>query len=954
MTALLSACFSCLIAAATAPAGQGAAELALVPAISGVAATPSGNVLVSPAPGTGPAVLEIGPDGALVRSWPLPVGPDVEVVDALADGSPVCVDPRSARLFVLGAGKVLRDVDLRKLEGIDARSLAPLVRAAPGGALMLPALDGAAAVSISPEGEGRVVRLSGAFPLTDFDVSDDGRIALLDSTTRRMRIHAADGTLLSEFPLAGSGSPSGAFYGLVRWSPSGELWVLELPSPDTRPASDVSASALVRFDAKGKRLGRADRHPGGPVFPAIGGFAMSDEGAWTASLDGTIRHIAKDGRLLASFDGTPAPKGMEWAEKRRLEKIADAPEGASLADVVGALAVTRGRRNGEILFGRLRTEAAVALPLVSSWVAKEQLDGVILATLLAATWPDTKEALGASFKDASPLVRASAVAVLRSPAISGFEAELIAATKDANRDVRASALLVIRLARWSDATRPAAVARLSDEDPDVALLAASVLAERLPETAASVAAVVKDPKATDAARTMAAKALMLDVPGGERLNPLDPAKRAPLRGLAQSPDARVQRIGTLALVVHGDPSAPAALEKAWPKMEVLHKRMAMAAWSPANGDAGAAVLGRIFQKEKNTDVRPAILEALARTSGGAARKRVIDLATKPGGDERDRALVIGLVARKLSDEHIVAMAGELPSVGTELRRAIMELIAARGVEAAAPKIASLATTDADRSAAFATLYRLGSREGVKPALANIAAGRASAEVEFSYLAAVGGLPEEARASFRELAMGRGTLAPFAAEALARSGDAYGLHVLVQAAKADRYGAPLRDGAIAGSLAALGKEGRTAAEPLLHDANAATRENGALALALLGGDACREVGTWGRSERARGVTVPTAFFALAACGELTAAQELYRSSYEAARGGASDPVLQTAAPETFAALLAKMLRQPDFRPKADAVLGAVAGLPRPVVQAVGQAVAADLHPDVAGPAMKHVF
>jgi len=920
------------------------------PALTGLAATASGNVLVSPAPGTGKAVLEIAPDGSLVRTWPLPAG-SIEVTDADAQGRPICVDPRLGKVFVLGADKPAKEIALVDIKLADVKALAPLARTAPNGAIYVPALDGTF-VLVLGEGEPRTMRMGAPFPLTDFDVAPDGRLALLDSVSGKLRLHAAEGSSLGEVSLAGPGSPAAAFFALARYAPNGEIWVLELPSPEMVPQPGEAAAALLRLDAKGKRLARMDKHPGGGEIEAIAGFSAVDDGIWGASLDGTIRRIAKDGKLTASFDGTPAPPGIDWAEKRRLEKVALAPDAASMADVLGALAVTRGRKDGGRLFEKLRTDTKVSVPLVSAAVAKDQVDGGLLATLIAANWPETKDALVAGLKDPSPLVRAATVAVFRAPAVTGYDAELAAATKDTDRQVRGSALLVIRLQRWSLQTMPLAVARLSDEDPDVQLLAASVLAERLALTVGAVANVVKDPKANDATRTIAARTLIMDVPGGERLDPLPAEKRAPLKSLLQSPDVKIQRIGALALIVHGDDAGPAAIEKAWAKMETSHKRLAMAAWPPSAGDPGAEVLSRILVKEKNQDLKPEVLQALARTSGGAARRKLLDLATKPGGDERDRAVAVGLAARKFSEDQIGKLADELPSVGSELRHSIIELCAVRGVASAGPKIAALAINAADRQTAFVALYRMGSKDGVKSALVNIAGGQATPDVEYGYLAAVGGIPEEARSAFRELATGKGVLAPLAAEALARSGDAYGLATLVTAAKADRYGQN-RDGAIAGALAALGAEGRKAAEPLLQDSNAATRENAALALALQGGDACKDLGSWGRSTGTAGISVPTAFFALASCGEITAAHELYRRSLEAARQN-GDPVFQTAVPETFAALLAKMFRQPDFRPKADSVLGAVSGLPKPVVQAVAQALSSDLHPDVAGAAMKHVF
>src|SRR5207302_2014892 len=132
------------------------------------------------------------------------------------------------------------------------------------------------------------------------------------------------------------------------------------------------------------------------------------------------------------------------------------------------------------------------------------------------------------------------------------------------------------------------------------------------DTVDAVAKVVRDPKSSEKARTMAARTLLLDVPGGEQLQPLPPAKRAALKSLAQSEDPIVRKVGALALVVHGDPSAPAAFERVWPTLAIDQKKLGLATWSPAMGDAGADLLVRLLAKEKNQDLRPVMLAALAR------------------------------------------------------------------------------------------------------------------------------------------------------------------------------------------------------------------------------------------------------------------------------------------------------------------------------------------------------
>src|SRR5207302_9129979 len=99
-----------------------------------------------------------------------------------------------------------------------------------------------------------------------------------------------------------------------------------------------------------------------------------------------------------------------------------------------------------------------------------------------------------------------------------------------------------------------------------------------------------------------------------------------------------------------------------------------------------------------------------------------------------------------------SLAGELPTAGTELRKSILGIAGARGVTEAAPAIAALAaTSDPSRKDAFTALYEIGSNAGVPVAIKRINDGSGTAEIELTYLAAVGGVPPDAKAKLRELA-----------------------------------------------------------------------------------------------------------------------------------------------------------------------------------------------------------
>lgn len=922
------------------------------PSLTGISTGASGNLLVSPLPDAPPGVLEITADGDLARTWPSPDGEPIEVVDADPTGRPIVLNARDARIHVLGEAGIAHTVFLATLKGIDPRGLAPFIRSGPGGTVAAPMADGSAFIRI-PVGGGDIttVKLAGTpAPVADFDVADDGRVAILDGNGKRLRLYGADGSGPQDIALGESG-----FFAIVRFVPgSNETWVLELPeTPDPDPSKP--AAALLAFDAKGKRIRRLDRTTDGKALESTAGIAPYKDGVWLASLSGEARRVDAKGAMTARFDVRPAPRGLDWAAKRRLEKLArGGGDTAPLQDVIDAIAVLGGAggdgRRGDALWERLAVEAAAAAPLAVKATEKGTWESPDLATFFVKTKPGTRATIASSFKSESRAVRLAAVAVLRDPAITGFDAELAAATKDTDPEIRAATLVIYSRNRWSAAAIPLLIARLDDAEPEVATFASQILGSRLDETVDALAKVVRDAKASKRQREAASRTLLLDFQGGNQVPPLAPGKRAPLRALTQSTEAAVRKLGALALVVHADPQGPAALEKTWSSLDTDQKRLALLAWSPATGDAGANALIRILSKDKNQDLRTPLFDALARHTTGVSRAHLMKLATTPGGDELDRALAIERVQRRLSDAQIVTLSKELPQTGGILRRTILRLVAARGVTDAAPQLGAVARTDAERAEAFGALYRLGSTAGVPAALARVAAGTATADVELSYLAAVGGIPDDAKPTFREMAAGTGRSAILASEALARSGDAAGLQRLVDAAKTDRYGAGVRDGSIVGALAALKDEGRKAATPLLADGNAATREDAALVLALIGGDACADVKAWGASARTTGVSVPAAFYAIAACGDAEGAAKAFKMAAE--RRG--DPSAATANPEAFANLLSEILRQPDFREKSEPVLAAVRLLPQPVVQAVAQSLQLELHPAVAVPAMKYVF
>ncbi len=919
------------------------------PALSGIAAGPDGALFVSPAPGEPAVIHELDLTGAPGRSFPIPGGRFVQVADVDVAGRPVCIEPESGRLFVLGESNPVSTIRLADLPGFDPRAVSPLVRAAPDGELATITLDGTKVLRIPPVGAPRVVPLAdrGAGPAADFDVATDGRFAVLGAQTDRLWLYDANGRRISETAAVSDARPDNV-PAAVRFSPDGtELWVLELPPPED---PDRQTVALQRYDATLKRLSRLERLGDGSPIPPVAGFALTVDGAWLADLDGEAWRIDRAGAVRARFNAAPPPPGMSWDDKRRLERIAAAPQGAPLAEVVGALAATRARRNTDQLWERLTADTAASAPLLRDAVAARTLDGPVFATFLATGWPATRDRLAAALKDPSQEVRNAAVAVLRSPAVTGFDAELAAATNDPAPPVRASALVVLTRNRWTPAALPLLRKRLSDADPAVAELAAGLLAQRLPETVSTLAAVVKETTAKERTRVLAARAILLDLPDVRGLPPLPADARGPLRSLAQSADAKIRRVGALALVVHRDPSAPAAIERAWSGLPDDQKRVALEAWSPELGPTAGPALERLLAKEKNRALRDGLLRALSVSAG--SRATLIRIATAKG-DERDRVVALELAARRLSDEQIAGLGGELPTAGPDLRKAIARLIAARGVDTAAPALAGLATSDADRIEALAALLRLGNAAAAATASERVLARAADADTALAYLATVGGVPADALPRFREIARDRGPDAVPAAEALARSGDVDAIPVLVEASRADGSAAgPQRDAALPGALAAAGEAGRVAARSLLAEKAAAAREVGVLALALKGGDACREVVAWGTGRGADGVVTPSAFYALAACDDVRGAVELYRTRAESTATGDVGP--RTAQPPVFAALLALLLNHPDFRPKAEPVLDAVSQLPRPVVEQVARAIAGDLHPAVAVPAVKFVF
>lgn len=942
---LPAAVIAFLLAAASASAQSDAPP----PAISGVATAPGGNLLVSP-PFPGPGmVYDVAPDGTLARSWPVPEGSLLEVADADPDGRPVCLETRAGKIWILTEKGAADWLLLGNVKGADPRSLAPLVRAGARGEVVVPAADGSAIYRVTLAGVATKVALAGTHSgLTDFDVADDGRIAILDATTATLRMYGPDGSSLWDIPIAAPGAAPNAFYAMARFVPgSDEVWILDLPPAGAPVIPGKSAAGLQRFDATGKRALRLDRYADGTIFEPAAGIAPAKDGVWIADLAGQARKIDRAGALKIRFDAAPPPPGVSWDEKRRLQQVAKTPDKVSLPDAVAALGVVRNPDDAEAMLDRLIANAKEAEPLLVAATSRQSISPVALATFYDKTQPAMHDALAAAFKNPAPQVRSAALLVLRDPKQAGFDAEALAAAKDTAPEVRAGALDVLSRQRWKPSMAEVFLVRLDDPERQVGILAAQRLAARLPETIDALVARVQDPKVSVQARDLAARAITLQVPEGDQIPALPPDRRGSIRRLAMSNSLLPRRVGILALVIHGDPKGAELFPSIWTGLDSDQRHLALSSWSPAFGDAGATGLISILGREKDPAMRALLLRALHRNGGVTARNMLVKLATTAGGNERDRVVSIDLAKRRLSDDQIVALANELPKPGSDLRRQIMRVAAERGVAAAAPKISQLAGDAKDGPDAFVALYRLGSKAGVEAAVARATAGQAS-EVEMSYLASVGGLPAAAQPAFEAMAKASGDRSLLASEALARSGNAAGLGVIVDHVKSDRYGATARDGALPGSLAALGDAGRKAAVVLLADPNAATREDAALALALLGGDACKDLAAF----KTNGISVPAAFFAFAACGDAKAAQDAYRRASEDIRPG--DAVSQTAAPDAFASLLAQTLRQPDFRAKADPVLSAVAGLPRPVVTAVATALSTELDPAVAGAAMKYVF
>lgn len=950
-----------LASAAEAPAAppasgtSGGATPVAPPPLTGIEADAAGSIFVTPAHPERPAVLAISEDGELLREWARPRPIPLEITDVDSAGRPMALDTATATVFVFdaaGGNGAPRMVELTTIEGLDPRSLAPFVRAAKDGTLVLPTVEGNAVVRIDAAGKATTLRLQGATaPVGDFDVADDGRMALLDPRGRRVRLYDAGGKPTAEVDLSKAGAADG-IYARVRFVPgSGEFWVLELPAKE--PVKGQPAAAVILFDDGGKKERRVERVGGTPLGP-VAGIAAVKDGVWLGALDGVVQRLDRRGKSKARFDASPAPPGIAWSEKRRLEALARLPANADVGELIAALAVHRGKPLEAAIWEALTVAGKAAAPPMIEATARGTHDETALAIFFVKTRPATLDAMRGAFAHAAPKVRLAAVAALRDPAITGFDAELEAATRDADAEVRAGALVVA--ARGGDPKKvlPLFLARLDDENDEVSQFAVQMLGTRLPDVVGELAAIVKDGKAGKRKREMASRALLLEFPGGERLPDLEPGQRAPLRALAASTQVPVQRVGALALAVHGDDAAPAAIEKAWPQLTPEQKQLALTSWSPHTGDAGAKVLIALLGREKNEALRPLIYDGLAAHGTGAARAYLMKTATTPGGKAADRALALVRVQRRLSDAQIATIASELAKADPVLRGAILQVVAERGVEEAAPAVAALAKDGNEqlRREAFLALYRLGSAAGVAAAVARLEAGKAD-EVDLSYMAAVGGIPEGAKPRLREMAKATGPSAILAAEALARSGDATGVDRLVDRAKADQYGQGARDGSLIGAIAGLGDAGRAVASSLLKENNPATREDGALALAVLGGEeACREVRAWGGTPRVDGVSVPAAFFAVAACGDVEGAVKLYVRIAQSGRR--DDPAFTTVEPRAFAALLAEMLRQPDFRTKAEPVLRAAGALPDPVRNAVAQFVGQDLHPDVAVPAMKHLF
>src|SRR5439155_15660657 len=128
---------------------------------------------------------------------------------------------------------------------------------------------------------------------------------------------------------------------------------------------------------------------------SVAGIAPAKDGLWLASLDGEARRIDAHGALLARFDATPAPRGVDWNEKKRLVEVAAHPEAAPLADVVAALGVGR-HKGADLLWARIEGASKEAAPLVLEAVVKGRLDGGTLAEMFRRTMPETRETFAAA------------------------------------------------------------------------------------------------------------------------------------------------------------------------------------------------------------------------------------------------------------------------------------------------------------------------------------------------------------------------------------------------------------------------------------------------------------------------------------------------------------------------------------------------------------------------------
>src|SRR4051812_20789268 len=185
-----------LLLAPPAAAGDAPRAPAVEPAVSGICANPAGNLLVTPPPGGTPAVLELSKDGTLVKSWAYPDGAPLEVSDSDPSGRPILLDAGDGRVLVLDASKAepAATLSLKSIAG-EGKSLAPLVRAAPDGGVLIPLADGTAVLHVSLAGESKKIPLAGTpAGVGDFDAAEDGKLAILDPQARTIHLYAADGT----------------------------------------------------------------------------------------------------------------------------------------------------------------------------------------------------------------------------------------------------------------------------------------------------------------------------------------------------------------------------------------------------------------------------------------------------------------------------------------------------------------------------------------------------------------------------------------------------------------------------------------------------------------------------------------------------------------------------------------------------------------------------------------